>query len=85
MVAERRCSAASLIDALVLLVVEEIVKAVGSMSQERIRQHITEADQGQSTFECQPKDSRADTSWTGASEQPAFESILTSSKSDFGG
>ena len=50
---------------------------------------VAEVDQGQSTFESQPKDSRADTSWTGAgivadSKQSAFESNPAGSKADLG-
>ena len=48
---------------------------------------VPEVDQGQSTFESQPKDSRADRSWTGTgivadSEQSAFESNPAGSKAD---
>ena len=43
MVAEQRCSVmSSIIDELIPLVMEEIVKAVSSFSQERIRRRIVE-------------------------------------------
>ena len=47
-----------IVDVLVPLVIEEILKAAKSISQERIRQgilNVPEADQGQSTFKRQPK------------------------------
>ena len=86
MVAEHGSAASQIIETLVPLVLEDIVKDVRSISQERIRQCIMEeieefadAGQGHSAFESQPSVSRADTSRTDAgvvteSELSAFES-----------
>ena len=80
--------ASQIVDALIPPVTEEIIDVVRRIPHERIRQCILEEtvkdapedDQGQSTFDSQPKDIRADTSCTGAvavseSEQPASERL----------
>ena len=79
-----------IVDVLVPLVMDEIIEVFRRISHKRIQQRIVEeiveevpeADQGQSTLERQDKDSRADTIWTGVSEQPAFESSPAGNKPD---
>ena len=88
MVAERGSS--QIVDALIPPVMEEIIEAVRRIPHERIGQRIVEetvkdvpeVDQGQPTFEGQPKDFRADTSCAGAVVVSDSESLAATLASE---